>query len=151
MDTFSRKTSLDPWFVTGLAEGEGTFTYSRSGKHLSLYFAIKMVKHDEDLLSDVRVFFGGIGKLYYVKPRLPTPNAGFTKSAVYYRVCRREELTEIVEHFDEYPLRGTKRHSFLIWKEMVALKQDFRRPKQETLEELAKMLSANSPRNQEWK
>src|SRR6266540_3811771 len=33
---------LNPWYVTGLVEGEGTFTYSRSGSHLALYFAVKL-------------------------------------------------------------------------------------------------------------
>src|SRR3954454_4331406 len=49
METFSRGTSpapLDPWYVTGFVEGEGAFTYSRSGKQLALYFGLKLSRDD---------------------------------------------------------------------------------------------------------
>ena len=127
---------LDPWYVTGFAEGQGSFTYSRNGKQLSLYFSIKLSDADEPILTAVQSFFGGIGSIYYVQPR----------ASAYYRVCRREQLPIIVEHFDAYPLRGSKLAAYRIWREMVMLKQRFRQPDREELQDLAAQLSASSAR-----
>jgi hypothetical protein len=141
---------MDPWYVTGLAEGEGTFTYSRTGSRLALYFAVKLIRADDALLLSLQAFFGGVGTIYRVRPRRPTPGAGFTKAATYYRVCRRDDLRRIVEHFDAYPLRGTKAASYQIWRLMVLLKREFPKTSRERLEEFAKRLSAASPRNAAW-
>lgn len=143
-------TGLNPWYVTGLVEGEGTFTYSRSGSHIALYFAVKLTRADDALLLSLQSFFGGAGTIYRVRPRAPTPGAGFTKAATYYRVCRRSELGRIVEHFDAYPLCGSKAASFRIWRLMVLLKQEFPRTSRDRLDLLATRLSATSPRNAAW-
>ena len=150
MGTFSRGTSLDPWFVTGFAEGEAAFTYSRSGRQMALYFAIKLTNGERPLLEEIQAFFGGIGKIYSAKARPPTPRSGFTKSAAYFRVCRREELRIVLSHFDQYPLRGSKAGSYAIWRQMVVLKQRFRQPDREQLQELAVSLSSASLRNKPW-
>jgi hypothetical protein len=140
---------LDPWYLTGFVEGEGAFTFSRNGKQLALYFAIKLTAQDSLLLEDIQSFFGGIGRIYSVVARAaPTPGSGHTKAARLYRVCRRDELPRIIEHFDRYPLRGTKAGSYAIWREMVVLKlESFRRPDREQMESLAARLSAASIRN----
>jgi len=140
-------TGLNPWYVTGLVEGEGTFTYSRSGSQIALYFAVKLARADDSLLLSLQDFFGGAGTIYRVRPRAPTPGAGFSKAATYYRVCRRSELGRIVEHFDAYPLRASKAASFRIWRLMVLLKQEFPRTSRDRLDALAGKLSATSPRN----
>lgn len=151
-ETFSRGTQpLDPWYVTGFVEGDGAFTFSRNGRQMALYFAVKLTGADKALLDDLRAFFGGIGALYRVAPRAaPTPSSGYTKESAYYRVCRREDLERIVEHFDRYPLRGTKAASYAIWRQMVILKREFRKPPREELEQLSAQLSATSPRNAKW-
>lgn len=144
METFSRETflaELDPWYVTGFVEGEGTFTYSRNGKQLSLYFGLKLGEADEPILTAIQEFFGGIGSIYYVQPRGES-----AKGAAYYRVCRREQLPVIVEHFDTYPLRGSKLVVYRIWREMVMLKQRFRQPDRAELQDLAAQLSASYAR-----
>lgn len=143
-------SGLDPWYVTGLAEGEGTFTFSRSGNHLALYFAVKLIRADDALLLSLRDFFGGAGSIYRVRPRRPTPGAGFTKAATYYRVCRRDDLRRIVEHFDTYPLHGAKATSYRIWRLMVLLKREFPRTCRDRVEGFAKRLSAASPRHAAW-
>jgi hypothetical protein len=141
METFSRETPeslLDPWWVTGFIEGEGTFTFSRNGRQMSLYFALKMGDEDEPLLRAIQDFFGGIGAIYFVQARA----GGHGKGACYYRVCRREQLPGIVEHLDRYPLRGSKAASYRIWREMVVLKQRFRQPPRDELDALATQLRA---------
>jgi hypothetical protein len=66
-------------------------------------------------------------------------------------VTRRDELPRIVDHFDRFPLRTTKRVQYEIWRRMVALKQEFRSSDREALAELALELSAASTRNQPWR
>jgi len=53
----------------------------------------------------------------------------------------------VLEHFDRYPLRGLKARSYDIWRQMVVLKREFRKPRRDELESLAAQLSAASPRN----
>lgn len=123
---------MDPWFVTGLIEGAGSFTYSRQpGSALTLYFSIKLPQADGALLEDLRDFFGGIGRIYDSGP-----------GARYYRVTRHNELTAVLDHFDRYPLRGRKRAAYAIWRQMVHLKiQHHRKRPAEQLEQLARELS----------
>jgi len=140
METFSRGTSiaeLDPWYVTGFIEAQGSFTYSRNGRQMALYFGIKLPEVDEPVLHAIRDFFGGIGSIYPVQ-------AG---ASAYFRVCRREQLAVVVDHFDTYPLRGSKRAAYEIWREMVLLKQRFRQPPRDELRLLAEQLSAASGRS----
>ncbi len=128
---------LDPWYVTGFAEAQGSFTYSRSGRQLAIYFGIKLPAADEPVLDAIRAFFAGIGSIYPVQ-------AG---ANAYFRVCRREQLPVIVDHFDSYPLRSSRRAAYEIWREMVLLKQRFRQPPRDALRQLAEQLSAASGRN----
>jgi hypothetical protein len=141
---------LDPWYVTGLVEGEGCFTYSRSGSRLALYFALKLTRADDTLLAALQSFFGGVGTLYRIRPRPPTARAGFSKAASYYRVCRRDQLGRILAHFDAYPLRGVKAASYRIWRLMVLLKLEFPKTSQDRLDLFAAQLSAAAPRRAVW-
>lgn len=130
---------LNPWYVTGLCDAAASFTYSRGSQSINLYFAIKLSKEDKKLLQGLQKFFFETGKIYNVN------------SSVYYRVTKLSELEKIVEHFDKYPLRGEKAKSYQIWREMVFLKKkNFRKPSHKQLNDLAKKLSALSPRNQRW-
>jgi hypothetical protein len=131
VETFSRGT-LDPRYVTGFVEGNGSFTYSRSGRQLSLYFAVKLPEIDRGTLEELRHFFGGAGRIYPV---------GAGRSA-YYRISHRAELLAVVHHFDAYPLRTHKHDAYVIWRQMVLAKQQFRNPDRSTLAALAAQLSA---------
>ena len=137
MRTFPRGT-LDPWYVTGFAEGGGTFTYSRSSGNIGLYFAIRLTRVDVPVLGQIQQFFGGVGKIYDQKPR----DRYQSQATSYYRVTRCRDLLRVVSHFDQYPLQGARRASFEIWREMVAIKNEhYRRPPTERLEDLAQRLT----------
>lgn len=140
------KKVLTPWYVTGFCEGEAAFTYSKSGKGLALYFAIKSSAEDSDLIAQIREFFG-VGEIYRVKSRLPGAYSGFTKQAVYYRVTKISHLERIVQHFDKYPLTGKKYTVYQVWKKMVLVKKNFRKPEVVKLQELASSLSELSSKN----
>jgi LAGLIDADG DNA endonuclease family protein len=145
---------LDPWYVTGLVEAGGSFTFSRGSRagvrgkrsNMVLYFAVRLLPAEESLLESLQRYFGGIGTAYRVRPRPEFHPAGFAQAASYYRVCRRAELARIVEHFDAYPLKGARAAAFGIWRLMVLLKLEFPRTSGNELEVLAKKLSAASPR-----
>ena len=137
---------LSPWYITGFCEGEATFTYSRSGKNLGLYFAIKLNAEDKDLIEQIRDFFG-VGQIYKVKPRLPRAYSGNTSAAVYYRITRISHLERVVQHFDEYPLVGNKLAAYQIWKKMFLIKKKFRNPNILKLLKLALALSDLSAKN----
>jgi hypothetical protein len=151
VETFSHGTTLDPWYVTGFAEGEGTFTFSRNGPSMALYFAIKLTRVDRPILEAIQDYFGGIGTIYDLKARPPAgAGSGYTKAAAYFRVSRREHLEVVAYHFDSYPLRGSKASSYAIWREMLILKRAFRKSDRLELDALAARLSAASPRNARW-
>lgn len=139
---------LDPWYVTGICEGEGTFTYSRSGPSLAPIFGVRLVAHDGALVDALHAFFG-VGAIYRVRARRPSGRAGWTKAARYYRVSNRRGLPVVIAHFDRYPLQGEKRQSFDIWREMVECWLAHG-PRSGRLHELAVVLSASRPCNQPW-
>lgn len=132
MDTFSRETGLEPWFVTGFCEGAASLTFSRSGRQISLYFAVKLGVEERSLLESLQSFFAGAGSIYEL-------NGG---RDLYFRVARVKELQHVVDHFDVYPFQGRKGVAFRIWREMFAHKlESRRRPDREHLNELAEQLS----------
>jgi hypothetical protein len=149
METFSHGT-LDPWWVTGLVDGEGSFTFNRNGRQIAVVFQVKLTGADADVLVRLQQFFG-VGRIYKVAARTPTAMSGATKTAAMYRVNRHDELPRITSHFDAYPLQSYKANAFKIWRGMVTLKTEFRGRNKEALEELAFALSAAQARNQSWR
>jgi hypothetical protein len=104
-------TTLTPNYVTGLLESAGSFTFNRGKQQLTVVFGVRSRATNRPLVEDLRTFFGDIGKIYDT-----------TRNSCFFRVNRPRELLRIVEHFDEYPLRGNKRNAFRIWREMVLLR-----------------------------
>jgi hypothetical protein len=134
-----RRVTVSPDYVTGLVEAAGSFTYSRTRGQLSLYFGIRLGSADLPVLREVQRYFGGHGRIYAVRSA--------SRPASYYRINRLAELRRIVAHFDRHPLRGSKRHSYRIWKRMVVLKvATFGEPPGARLETLARALSRSSGR-----
>jgi LAGLIDADG endonuclease len=129
-----------PWYVTGFAESRASFTYSRSGRVFALYFGIKVSAGDLGILQAVQAFFGGVGRIYNIK--------GSSDSVVndgsfnYFRVNRARELAVLGAHFDRYPLAGARAQQYSVWREMVRLKQQFRKPVMDQLTALASRLSS---------
>jgi hypothetical protein len=124
---FPVEQSMNPWYVTGLIEGSGSFTYSRSGDSVIPYFALKVGAQDRSLLQALQGFFEGSGRVYEVCRR-KRQNSTATSAAVYFRVTRVAELARIVAHFDRYPLASSKAAAFARWRTLVAAKERFRRP-----------------------
>jgi hypothetical protein len=101
--------ALNPWFVTGLVEGEGCFCVSfarrptmRMGLEVRPSFALSLNERDRLLLVDLQMFFG-CGSI-----RRSRSDRTFK-----YESRSIDELMEhVVPHFECYPLRGSKARSF---------------------------------------
>jgi hypothetical protein len=109
MDTYGVERALDPWYVSGLAEGEGCFCVSfavrpklRTGLEARPSFSLSLNERDRELLSGLMQFFG----------------CGWVRESRLDRTFKYEvrSVTElkdqIVTHFEQYPLRGAKAKSF---------------------------------------
>jgi hypothetical protein len=99
---------LDPWFVTGLADGEGCFCISfavraklRLGLEVRPSFSLSLNARDLRLLKDLQAFFG----------------CGWIRESkgdrtFKYEVRSIDDLTDaILPHFERFPLRGYKARS----------------------------------------
>lgn len=107
--------TLEPWFVSGLAEGEGCFSVSfnwraRLNTHIEVRpsFSISLSARDLRLLQRLQAFFGCGGIRYSRNDR-----------TYKYEVRSLEDLLEhILPHFDAYPLQGQKQEDYQKFKEI---------------------------------
>jgi hypothetical protein len=99
---------LDPWYVTGLTDGEGCFCVSfairaklRLGLEVRPSFSLSLNEKDLDLLENLQAFF----------------KCGWIRESKSDRTFKYEarsirDLTDmIVPHFERFPLRGDKARS----------------------------------------
>lgn len=144
---------LNPWYVTGLCDGEAAFTYSRAGGSFGLYFAITQREDNKQLVEDIREYFNHVGDIYRKKEAPPTKNSGFTNPSAYYRVTRIDELTVIIDHFDKYPLQSKKKQgAYNIWREMVMHKlENYRNADYDKMSALAVRLSSLNSKSRAFK
>jgi hypothetical protein len=99
---------LDPWYVTGLADGEGCFCVSlairaklRLGLEVRPSFSLSLNEKDLRLLEDLQTFF----------------TCGWIRESKTDRTFKFEArsigdlASRILPHFERYPLRGDKARS----------------------------------------
>lgn len=114
---------LDPWYVTGLVDGEGCFCLTintenkRRKSSVVTYrywiadFSIHMRQDEQPILKAVQRFF----------------NAGKVNSVGKYRVVhfsirdRHDIISKLISHFEKFPLRAKKQKDFNLWKEAVLI------------------------------
>jgi hypothetical protein len=109
---------LDPWYITGLVEGEGCFhvgfTFRKKlkiGIETRPSFSISLNKRDVELLKKVRKYFG-CGAIRY-------SNSDHTYK---YEVRSVKDIVKkILPHFEEYPLKGSKKEDFEKFKKIVLM------------------------------
>jgi hypothetical protein len=109
---------LDPWYVTGLVEGEGCFCVNftlrkklKVGIETRPSFSISLNKRDLELIKKIREFFK-VGGIRFSR-----------KDRVYkYEVRNVKILCEvIIPHFEKYPLQGAKREDFEKFKKICKM------------------------------
>lgn len=119
-DASSKKSTsaniLNPWFVSGFTDGDGSFTVSITKKKSGIgwkivpIFTIGLDHKDLDILVQLKAFFK-IGQIYSSK-----------RGIVYYTVGSMKDLIKyILPHFDKYPLATLKLKDYLLFKEIVLL------------------------------
>ncbi len=107
---------LHPWYVTGLVEGEGTFTVSfnrrpklRVGVETRPAFSVSLSERDLDLLKALQDFFG-CGAIRYSR----------SDRTYKYEVRSAADLArKIIPHFEKYPLAGAKGKDFQKFAQIV--------------------------------
>jgi NADH:ubiquinone oxidoreductase subunit K len=113
----SNSYSLDPWFITGLLDAEGSFVITilnnsryKTGWTVQARMQIKMHERDRLLILSIQKFFGGIG--YVSKFN--------NSSTVEFRVSTLKDIVNVViPHFDKYPLITKKYYDYMLFKQVV--------------------------------
>jgi hypothetical protein len=109
---------LDPWYVTGLTEGEGSFSVSftlrdklKVGIETRPSFSISLNRRDLELIKRIQKFFGCGG-------------IRFSRSDNCYKFEVRsvgDLVRRIIPHFEKYPLQGSKAKSFKGFKKICEM------------------------------
>nr|ATI20501.1 LAGLIDADG endonuclease [Juglanconis juglandina] len=114
-----KPSNLSPWFITGFTDAEGCFSitvYKDStrplGWRVCAEFLIGLHKRDVNLLREIQVHLGGIGRI-----------GKFSKDAYALRVNTIGQMLKIIHHFDKYPLISQKHADYLLWREIIIMMQ----------------------------
>lgn len=104
---------MNPWWVTGFVDAEGSFSMSVSkskttaiGWTIAPSFGITLHKRDLELLNAIKNFFS-VGNV-----------SEFGTNALF-RVRSRSELKVIIDHFNKYPLQTSKSLNFIYFCEIL--------------------------------
>ncbi len=119
-------------FVAGFVSGEGSFfvsTRSSSAHKLGIAvtcgFSIKVRVDDRELIDLVWRALGFAGSVYEIQAeryRYADDEPIKRNDAVMLMARKRTDLTErVIPFFDTYPLRGRKRESYELWKDVVQM------------------------------
>jgi len=98
---------LDPLWVSGFTEGDGTFyaSITTTNKQIRAFYQIGLNEREIFLLMKIQSFFGNVG---YIRQDV-------TNNSYMYQVVRTSDLVNvIIPHFQKYPLKGNKLTNFLI-------------------------------------
>lgn len=129
----NKDDSLNPNWVTGFTDGEGTFSFyvghqKNNSKTLILdaEYSLSQETHDRIVLDRIVSFFN----CGYVRPKLPNnvetydfTNSNALSKIARYRIKNRVDLASTISSFFEnYPLLTIKRLDFLDWKALIHLK-----------------------------
>ena len=102
---------LNPWFVTGFTDADGSFSFtprrdstSSLGWRVQLKFSIGVLNNlaNREFVDNLVSFFGG-GRVY------------LDGNQLYYRVSDLKTLLRVRDHFLLYPLQSTKLIYFQLW------------------------------------
>lgn len=126
--------ALDPFFITGITDAEGTFVCivrKSAGHHLGwraeVVFQIGLHKKDLDLLKSIKTYFGNVGII----------SENNKEDMCAFRVSSPKQILEhILPHFDKYPLISQKRADYILFKRIVELMLNKEHLKKEGLQEI---------------
>jgi hypothetical protein len=110
--------SLNPWFITGFIDAEGSFMVlvrekpkNRTGWLVVVIFSVTLHKKDMRILQDLQAYFGGAGSI-----------AKSGKDTYKFRIESLEPISNlIIPHFEKYPLVTQKLGDYLLLKSVVEM------------------------------
>ena len=109
---------LDPWFVTGFSDAEGSFmvivrrdSINNTGWRVEANFTINLHNRDLEILKSLQTFFGNIGVIGSIR------NNCCDFSVTYLN----HNLMSIIPHFEKYPLITKKHADYLLFREVVLM------------------------------
>jgi hypothetical protein len=112
------RVPLDPWFVSGLTEGEGCFCVAfalrsklRTGLEVRPSFSLSLNERDLELLRDLQTFFG----CGWIRESRADRTFKYEARAV------NDLLMIIIPHFERNPLRGSKARSFVAFSDVCRM------------------------------
>jgi len=77
-------------------------------------FSIALHKNDEDILYQIKSYFGGVGNI--IKER---------ENSLVYRVYNLKDIVRVIlSHFDAFPLITEKRADYLLFSQVVKLMEN---------------------------
>jgi hypothetical protein len=95
--TFNYPSKIEPWFLTGFTDTEGSFSIiidknnkRKLGWRIQTKFQIGLDKRDLSILLQLQQFLGGIGSIYTYSNR----------NKVNYSIDSIKDLIILINHFD---------------------------------------------------
>lgn len=127
------KVKIDPWFLTGFIDAEGTFivpirpkTDRKYGWEVLSEFKLGLHPKDLPLLEAIQAYLGGIGTISVNK----------TNNVAIFRVASLKDLAVIIDHLTHYPLITQKCADFELFKSVVDIKLSGRHTTLEGIQEI---------------
>jgi len=133
---------LDPNYITGFVDGEGSFSISISPKSLKEVnweirpsFSISQHKRNRGILFKIKEYFG----CGWIRPNI--------KDKTYkYEVRSLKELeTKIIPHFKKYPLQTDKKNDFYIFTSVIQIMKEEKHLTKDGLKEIIHLLEKLPP------
>nr|QBM09683.1 hypothetical protein [Dactylella sp.] len=111
-------TKLNPWFITGFTDAEGSFIISivkdpstRTGWNIQIRFKIALHQKDLPILEKIKVYFGGVGRI---------DKTGKNRESVAYVISSRKLIIDVIlPHFDKYCLLTNKKTDYELFKRII--------------------------------
>jgi LAGLIDADG endonuclease len=114
----STPRGLDPWFVTGFADAEGSFSIVfrspklKSGWSVAVRFQLNLSDKDLSLLERIQSYFNGVGSIFTKKGEKSelqvSSRAERGSPARYAAQDSIKDIKIVIDHFDKYPLKTKK-------------------------------------------
>lgn len=108
--------SLNPWFITGFVDGEGSFiilinknSKLKTGWEVKLKFSITIHRKDKAILEKIK-FSLGLGEIYKNRGNL-----------IEYNVSSVKDLAIIINNFEKFPLKTQKFADFKLFREVFII------------------------------
>jgi hypothetical protein len=115
---------VDPWWVTGLVDGEGFFSarVNRSGENKKrpsfvLRFGVLLRADDVEVLEKLKGYFGA-GRIQRHKPRVGKKGLRLNPQSEL-RIGPPDILTCVIPHFERFPLQSKKATDYAVWAEIA--------------------------------